>query len=98
MEICIPDTFVEYEFYNTMYNSKLGKTGKIEANSKNNFKNIENIYLDKYLVFKKNGNKGIPGVSIKHSGANEIYKLSIEGIKVSFDEKYQFFLIENFIY
>ena len=27
----------------------LGKTGKIEANSNNNFKNIENTYLDIYL-------------------------------------------------
>ena len=53
MEIYIPDTFVEYEFYNTIYNSKLGKTSKIEANSKNNFKNIENIYLDICLVLKK---------------------------------------------
>ena len=89
MEICTPDTSVEHEFYNIIYNSKLGETGKIEANSKNNFKNIENIYLDIYLVFKKNGNKGIPGVSIKHSGANEVYKLSIEEIKISFDEKDQ---------
>ena len=40
MEICTPDTFV-------------GKTGKIETNSKNNFKNIENIYLDICLVLKK---------------------------------------------
>ena len=53
MEICTPDTSVEYEFYNTIYNSKLGKTSKIEANSKNNFKNIENTYLDIYLVLKK---------------------------------------------
>ena len=87
MEICTPDTSIEYEFYNIIYNSK--EICKIETNSKNKFKNIENIYLDKYLVFKKNGNKGIPGVSIKHSGANEIYKLSIEEIKISFDEKDQ---------
>ena len=53
MEICTPDTSVEYEFYNTIYNSKLGETGKIEANSKKNFKNIENTYLDIYLVLKK---------------------------------------------
>ena len=49
MEICTPDTSVEYEFYNTIYKSKLGETGKIKANSKNNFKNIENTYLDIYL-------------------------------------------------
>ena len=42
-----------------------------------------------YIVFKKNGNKGTPGVFIKNSGAKEIYKLYIEEIKVSFDEKYQ---------
>ena len=78
-------TSVEYEFFNTIYNSKLGKTDKIEANSKNNFKNVENTYLDIYLVFKKNGNKGTPGVFIKHLVANEVYKLSIEVIKVSFD-------------
>ena len=70
MEICTPDTSVEYEFYNTIYNSKLGETGKIEANSKNNFKNIENTYYI-YLVFKKNGNKGASRVFIKHSGANK---------------------------
>ena len=40
MEICTPDTSVEYVFYN------LGENGKIEANSKNKFKNIENTYLD----------------------------------------------------
>ena len=46
MEICTPDISVEYEFFNTIYNSKLGKTGgKIEANSKNNFKNIEKYIL-----------------------------------------------------
>ena len=77
-------TSVEYEFFNTIYNSKLGETCKIEANSKNNFKNIENTYYI-YLVFKKNGNKGTPGVFIKHLVANEVYKLSIEVIKVSFD-------------
>ena len=69
MEICTPDASVEYEFYNTIYNSKLGETCKIEANSKNNFKNIENTYYI-YLVFKKNGNKGASRVFIKHSGAN----------------------------
>ena len=75
---------------NTIYNSKLGKTGgKIVENSKNNFKNVENTYLDIYLVIKKNGNKGTPGVFIKHSGENEVYKLSIEVIKVSFGEKNQ---------
>ena len=46
MEICTLDTSVEHEFYNIIYNSKLGETGKIETNSKNNFKNIENTYLD----------------------------------------------------
>ena len=86
MEICTPDTSVEYEFYN----SKLGETGKIEANSKNNFKNIKNTYLDTYLVFKKrNGNKGTPETFIKHLGTNEVYKQSIKEIKVSFDEKDQ---------
>ena len=45
MEICTPDASVEYEFYNTIYNSKLGETCKIEANSKNNFKNIEKYIL-----------------------------------------------------
>ena len=83
MEICTPDTSVEYVFYN------LGENGKIETNSKNKFKNIKNTYLDIYLVFKKKGNKGTPGVFIKHSGAKEVYKLYIEEIKVSFDEKYQ---------
>ena len=34
MKICTPDASVEYEFYNTIYNSKLGETGKIETNSK----------------------------------------------------------------
>ena len=89
MEICTPDTSVEYEFYNTIYNSKLGETGKIEANSKNNFKNIENTYLDIYLVLKKNGNKGAPEAFIRHSGANEVFKPSIKEIKVSFDGKVQ---------
>ena len=45
MEICTLVTFVEYEFYNTIYNYKLGETCKIEANSKNNFKNIEKYIL-----------------------------------------------------
>ena len=44
IEICTPDTSVEYKFYNSIYNSKLGETGKIETNSKNNFKNFENTY------------------------------------------------------
>ena len=34
MEICTLDTSVEHEFYNIIYNSKLGETGKIETNSK----------------------------------------------------------------
>ena len=89
MEICTPDTSDEYEFYNTIYNSKSGKIDKIETNSKNNFKNIENTYLDKYLVFKKNENKRNPRVFTKYSRANKIYKLSIKEIKVPFDEKYQ---------
>ena len=42
-----------------------------------------------YLVFKKNGNKGAPQAFIKYSRINEVYKLSIEEIKVSFDEKDQ---------
>ena len=90
MEICTPGASVEYEFYNAIYNSKLGETGKIEATPKNNVKNIENTYLDTYLVLKKiNGNKETPEVFIKHSGVNEEYKPNIEEIKVSFDEKDQ---------
>ena len=61
----------------------------MKLTQKNNFKNIENTYLNIYLVFKKNGNKRTTGVSIKHSGANEIYKLSIEEIEISIDEKDQ---------
>ena len=53
MKICTPDVSVEYKFYNLFYNSKLGETGKIEANSKNNFQNNVNAYLDIYLVLKK---------------------------------------------
>ena len=64
MEICTLVTFVEYEFYNTIYNSKLGETSKIETNSKNIFKNIENTYLDIYLVFKKNEIKRTPENSL----------------------------------
>ena len=39
MEIFTPDISAEYEFYNSIYNSKLGETGKFEASSKNSFKN-----------------------------------------------------------
>ena len=60
----------------------------MKLTQKNNFKNIENTYLNIYLVFKKNGNERTTGVSIKHSGAKEVYKLYIEEIKVSSDEKY----------
>ena len=31
IEICTPDTSVEYEFFNTIYNSKIGKTDKIKT-------------------------------------------------------------------
>ena len=34
MEICTPDASVEYEFYNAIYNSKLGETGKLKPTKK----------------------------------------------------------------
>ena len=49
MKIFTPDISVEYEFYNSIYNSKLGETGKFEASSKNSFKN--NLYRRNKSIF-----------------------------------------------
>ena len=88
MEICTPNTSVEYEFYNAFDNTNLGQSGKIEENSKNNLKIIENAYLDTLLVLKNvNGNKETPEVFIKHAGINENYQPKINDIKISSEKK-----------
>ena len=89
MEICTPNTSIEYEFYNAFYNSKLDQNGKIEAKSKNNFKIIENTYLDTLLVLKNlNKSKGTPEVFIKHAGINDEFHPKIKDIIISIDKKY----------
>ena len=88
MDICSSDKSIEYEFYNAFYNSNLGQNGKIEAKSKNNFKIIENTYLDTLLVFKnQNKNKEVPEIFIRHTGTNEKYEPTIKDIEISIDKK-----------
>ena len=55
MEIFTPDISAEYEFYNSIYNSKLGETGKFEASSKNSFKN--SLYRRNKSIFWWKGSK-----------------------------------------
>jgi hypothetical protein len=84
IHVCTPDENLNYEFNNAYYDTSLGETGYIAANTKNNFRNIANTKLDTELVLKTLGNSK---VFVKHTGMNTKYQPVVEDLKVSFDSE-----------
>lgn len=82
IHVCTPDENLNYEFNNAYYDTSLGETGYIQANTKNNFRNIANTKLDTELVLKTLGNSK---VFVKHTGINTKYQPVVEDLKVTFD-------------
>ena len=87
MEICTPDTSIDYKFSNA-YNFNEVEKGQIQYNPKNNFKILENPYLDTLLEFQNpNGNNKNPEIFFKYIGTNENYNPTIKDINIYFDKK-----------
>jgi len=95
MHVCTPDESITYEFNNAYNSSSLNENGEIQANTKNNFRNIHNIKLETELLLKaKNSAK----IFIKHSGVDERYQPTVKEIGITFDKVKNFILtqpIEN---
>ena len=82
IHVCTPDENLNYEFNNAYYETSLGETGYIAANTKNNFRNIANTKLDTELVLKTTGKSK---VFVKHTGINRKYQPVVDDLKVSFN-------------
>jgi hypothetical protein len=82
IHVCTPDENLNYEFNNAYYETSLGETGYIAANTKNNFRNIANTKLDTELVLKTTGKSK---VFVKHTGINTKYQPVVDDLKVSFN-------------
>jgi hypothetical protein len=82
IHVCTPDKAIIYQFNNAYNSSSLNQDGEIQANTKNNFRNIENIKMDiELLLTTQNSAK----IFVKHVGVDEIYRPVVKDIEVSFD-------------
>jgi len=82
IHVCTPDKAIIYQFNNAYNSSSLHQDGEIQANTKNNFRNIENIKMDtELLITTQNSAK----IFVKHVGVDEIYRPVVKDIEVSFD-------------
>ena len=101
LHVCTPDKNLNYEFNNAYYDTSLGETGSITANTKNNFRNIGNTKLDTELVLKIDGDSK---VFVKYIGINNRYQPVIKDLAVSFQPEQKLLVFnqpiegEEFIY
>ena len=86
MHVCEADKAVSYEFKNAYYGTSLGETGEIQANTKNNFRNIANTNLDTQLEFSVKGGEKTK-IFVKHVGTYSRYLPVVKDIVISFDSK-----------
>ena len=82
IHVCTPDKAIIYQFNNAYNSSSLHQDGEIQANTKNNFRNIENIKMDTELLLTTQNSVKI---FVKHVGVDEIYRPVVKDIEVSFD-------------
>ena len=83
IHVCTPDKAIEYQFNNAYNSSSLNQNGEIQANTKNNFINIENIKLDTELVLTTPNNNA--KIFVKHVGVDEVYRPLVREIEISYD-------------
>ena len=82
IHVCTKDQSLSYQFLNAYNLSNLGYNGEIPANSKSQFKSIENIKLDTEL--KLFGEDGVE-VFVRHVGISEQYQPIVKDIDADFD-------------
>ena len=94
IQICGKDQSMNYEFLNAYNESSLGASGEIQANTKNNFRSIENTKLDTEL--KLEGNSRVK-LYIKHVGLQERYQPALKELEPTYSDKKLSFIqpIEN---
>jgi len=82
IHVCTRDKPLSYEFLNAYNSSNLGYNGEIQANTKFNFKTIDNIKLDTEL--KLHADNGVE-VFVKHIGISERYQPLVKDIDFSYN-------------
>jgi len=84
IHVCTRDKPLSYEFLNAYNFSNLGYNGEIQANTKFNFKTIDNIKLDTEL--KLHADNGVE-VFVKHIGISERYQPLVKDIGFSYNKE-----------
>ena len=84
IHICTKNKPLSYEFLNAYNSSNLGFNGEIQANSKYQFKSVDNTKLDTEL--KLVADNGVE-VFVKHIGISERYQPLVNDIKINYDKK-----------
>ena len=84
IHVCTKNKPLSYEFLNAYNSSNLGFNGEIQANSKFNFKTINNTKLDTEL--KLYGENNVE-VFVRHIGVSERYQPLIKDIEFSYNKE-----------
>ena len=84
IHVCTKDKPLSYEFLNAYNSSNLGFNGEIQANTKYQFKSVDNTKLDTEL--KLSADDGVE-VFVKHVGISERYQPLVNDIEISYNKK-----------
>ena len=83
IHVCTRNKPLSYEFLNAYNSQNLGYNGEVQANTKFNFKTIDNIKLDTEL--KLNADNGVE-VFVKHVGISKRYQPLVRDIEFGYNK------------